>query len=135
MSTLEQPAVEKKAKIDWIRYILIALIVEKILQHCFVTLAFYFDWGGIGATVAVNPNILMILGAIVCVLFMLALWGMISRKKWATSLIVGLALFDILGEFIAQGKIGIDVTVSFLVASALLILGLIYRRKEATVFG
>lgn len=48
----------------WVKYLLIALIVEKSIQHIFVTLAFYFNWGNIGSTVAVSPRILMILGAV-----------------------------------------------------------------------
>jgi hypothetical protein len=117
-----------KGKIDWIRYLLMALIVEKIVQHCFVTLAFFFDWGNISATVAVSPKILMILGAIITILFIVSLWGMISRKRWATNLILALAMVDIMGEFIAQGKLGIEMNVSFMAATALLILALIYRR-------
>jgi hypothetical protein len=119
----------KKRKSGWIRYILLALIAEKIIQHIFVTMAFYLNWGGIDSTVAVNPDVLMILGAGVATLFILSLWGMITRKKWAINLIIALALIDIIGEFIAQGKIGIDMNVSFLVATALLILALIYRRE------
>jgi hypothetical protein len=55
---------------------------------------------------------------------------MLSQQKWATGLVILLALFDILGEFVAQGTIGIVITVSFLVAVILLILALIYRRGE-----
>lgn len=117
-----------QAKSGWIRYLLIALTVEKIIQHVFVTLALYFNWGNIDATVAVNPDVLMILGGAVAALFILSLWGLITRKKWAINLIILLALFDIIGEFIAQGRIGIEMNVSFLVATALLILALIYRK-------
>ena len=123
------PGEIKKARTDWIRYLLIALAFEKIIQHVFVTLAFYFNWGNIDATVAVYPDVLMILGAAVAALFILSVWGLITRKKWAINLVIALALFDIVGEFIAQGKIGIEMNVSFLVATALLILALIYRRK------
>ncbi len=58
----------RPAKSGWIRYLLIALTVEKIIQHIFVTLAFYFNWGGIDSSVAVNPDVLMILGAAVAAL-------------------------------------------------------------------
>lgn len=122
------PGEIKKARTDWIRYLLIALAFEKFIQHVFVTLAFYFNWGNIDATVAVNPDVLMILGAAVAALFILSLWGLIARKKWAINLIIALALFDVFGEFIAQGKIGIEMNVSFLVATALLILAMIYRK-------
>lgn len=122
--------IARKAKTSWVKYILIALIIEKIIQHIAVTIAFYFNWRDIGSTVAVNPSILMILGAIVAVLFILSLWGMITQQKWVINLVIALALFDIIGEFVAQGKISIVITVSFLVATILLILALLYRRQE-----
>lgn len=121
---------DEKMKTAWVKYLIIALIFEKIIQHIMVTLAFSFNWRDIGSTVAVNPRILMILGAIVAVFFMISLWGMLSQQKWATGLVILLALFDILGEFVAQGTIGIVITVSFLVAVILLILALIHRRGE-----
>jgi hypothetical protein len=109
---------------------MIALVFEKIIQHIFVTLAFYFNWGQIGSTVAVNPSILMILGAVVAVFFVISLWGLITQRKWAINLVIALALFDIFGEFVAQGTIMITINVSFLVATSLLILALVYHRQE-----
>jgi|GEM_PF-2252431 len=120
----------RKARLGWVKYIVIALIFEKIIQHIYVTIAFFFNWRDIGSTIAVNPSILMILGAIVAVLFILGLWGMISQQKWAINLVLALALFDIIGEFVAQGKIGIVITVSFLVATLLLILALVCRQQK-----
>jgi hypothetical protein len=120
----------KSVKTNWIKYILIALIFEKSIQHIFVTVAFYLNWENIGSTVAVSPRILMILGALIAFLFILCLWGIITQKKWAINLIIALALFDIIGEFVAQGKIGIMINVSFIVATILLVLSLFYRRHE-----
>jgi len=117
-------------KAGWVKYALIALIIEKIIQHIVVTLAFFTNWRDIASTVAVSPSALMILGAIVALLFMLSLWGMITQKKWAVNLVMGLALFDIVGEFVAQGTLFIVVTVSILVATILLMLGLIRRRQQ-----
>jgi hypothetical protein len=54
---------------------------------------------------------------------------MIKRKRWAIDLVIGLAFFDIIGEFVAQGTIVILITVSFLVATLLLILAFLYRRQ------
>jgi hypothetical protein len=115
----------------WLKYAIIALIVEKTIQHVVVTAAFYFNLKGIGSTVAVSPTILMILGAVVAILFGFGLWGMATQKRWAIGLVVVLALFDIAGEFVAQGRISIVITVSFIVATILLVLTLIYRRQEA----
>ncbi|MGE5375973.1 MAG: hypothetical protein ACM3XO_13025 [Bacteroidota bacterium] len=114
-------------KPNWIYYGLILLTIEKIVQHIAVTLAFFFDWQGIGATVVVPPRILMIAGAIVAVLFAVSLWGLFQKRAWAIHLLIFLAVFDMLGEFVAQGTIAINMNVSFLVATLLLILALVYR--------
>jgi hypothetical protein len=122
----------RNVKTPWVKYLLIALVFEKIIQHIVVTLAFYFNWADIGSTVAVNPGILMILGPVIAVLFILSLWGIMTQQNWASNLVIALALFDMIGEFIAQGRIDIVITVSFLVATILLILALLYRRQDAT---
>jgi hypothetical protein len=122
----QYPAITKSR---WVYYLLVLLTIEKIIQHIFVTLAFYFNWADIAATVAVSPTILMVLGAIVAILFVLSLWGMTRKKTWAVNLVIALALFDIIGEFVAQGGIYILINVSFIVAILLLILASIYRRQ------
>ena len=113
-----------KAQAGWARYILLALVLEKIVQHVVVTLAFYFNWAAIRSTVAINPSLLMVLGAIVAVLFAVSFWGVMRQAKWGFSLVLALALFDIVGEFIAQETIMITFTASFFVATSLLILAL-----------
>jgi hypothetical protein len=115
---------------NWIWYILVILIVEKIIQHIFVTYAFYSNIDSIRSSVAINADLLMITGAIVAILFMLSLRGMVTGKKWAINLLIALALFDIFGEFIAQGKIDIVIPVSFIVAILLLVLAFIYRHQR-----
>lgn len=120
-------------KTNWIYYGLILLTVEKIVQHLFVTLAFYFNWGDIESTVVVSPKFLMISGAIVAILFMAGLWGLLKKQAWTIDLLIALALFDMIGEFVAQGTIAIAMTVSFLAATCLLILSLIYRRRMRQV--
>jgi hypothetical protein len=114
----------------WARYLLLALIVEKIIQHIVVTLAFYFNWRGIVATVAVPPSLLMVLGGIVAILFLISLWGMLKQQPWAINLVMGLAVFDLVGEFAAQGRLDIKITVSFLVAALLLVVALGYQRRH-----
>jgi hypothetical protein len=114
----------------WARYLLLALIVEKIIQHIVVTLAFYFNWRAIVATVAVPPSLLMVLGGIVAILFLISLWGMLKQQPWAINLVMGLAVFDLVGEFAAQGRLDIKITVSFLVAALLLVVALGYQRRH-----
>ncbi len=119
----------EQRKRPWLRYILIALLAEKVIQHVAVTAAFYFNWNNIGSTVAVSPTILMVSGAVVAVLYAVALWAVSGRRAWATKLVIGLALFDIIGEMVAQGTVIIVINVSFLVATALLILALLARGR------
>ena len=56
-------------KSNWVYYGLVLLTIEKIVQHIFVTLAFYYNWSDIASTVVVSPTLLMVLGAIVAALF------------------------------------------------------------------
>jgi hypothetical protein len=88
------------------------------------------DFGGIRSSVSVNGDLLMISGAMVAILFMLSLWGMISEKNWAINLVIVLSLIDIIGEFIAQGKMDIMITVSFIVAIIMFVLTSFYRQKR-----
>jgi hypothetical protein len=129
MNYKQDTQVAQPGKKGWVWYALILLTAEKIIQHIFVTLAFFFDWGGIGATVAISPTILMILGAMVAVLFMVSLWAMITGKWWALNLVIGLAIFDLVGEFLAQGTILISCNVSFTVALVLLIFAFLFRAR------
>ena len=69
-----------------------------------------------------NTNFLMVSGAIVAALFAIALWATVKNKKWGIILASALAMFDIVGEFVAQGTISITITVSILVAIILLVL-------------
>ncbi len=118
-----------------IRIALIILVGEKIIQHALVTIAFYFNWMDIRSTVAVPADILMILGAVVTVLYILCFWAIMTQKRWSNVLLIGLALFDIVGEFIAQGRLDITINVSILVAFSLLILALFYRKQESSLLG
>jgi membrane-bound ClpP family serine protease len=127
-------AVKTRQK-SWIRTLIIILIFEKIIQHIFVTLAFYNNWNDIRSSVVVNPDVLMVLGGIVAVLFIVSLWGMLNKRNWVTNLLIGLALFDVVGECVAQGLFTIVITVSFLVATLLLSLTIVYRWQVVKTVG
>jgi hypothetical protein len=62
-------------KTAWLKNILLILIVEKFIQHIIVSLAFYYDWTGIRSTVAVSPDLLIVLGIILAFLFALSFLG------------------------------------------------------------
>jgi hypothetical protein len=52
-----------------------------------------------------------------------------------TNLLIGLALFDVVGECVAQGLFTIVITVSFLVATLLLSLTIVYRWQVVKTVG
>jgi hypothetical protein len=116
-------------KARWLHLGVIVLVAEKFIQHIVVTLAFAMNWADMRSTVVVNPHVLMVAGAIVALLFLLAFWAIQMRQPWAIDLIIFLALFDIVGEFVAQGRVAILFTVSFLVAIVLLLLAFAYRHR------
>jgi hypothetical protein len=98
------------------------------VQHMVVTYAFFVDLGGIRNTVVVDYQILMISGFIIGILFLIDIPFLYQRRRFSFILLFFLALFDFIGEFVAQGTLFIDITVSFVVASAILIILLIYRK-------
>jgi hypothetical protein len=120
-------------KTTWNYYLLMVLIIEKIIQHIVVTLAFYFNWADIASTVKTSPTFLMIAGAFIAMLFLISLWGMIKKQVRTLNLLIFLALFDTVGEFVVQGRFDIVITVSFLIAIILLILTLIFRHNLESV--
>lgn len=104
------------------RWLLRVLLAEKVVQHVVVTWAFASDALGLRDTVVVDYRWLMVSGGLVALLFAAALAGHLAGRAWSLPLAAGLALFDIAGEFVAQGTLAITVTVSFVVAIAVLLL-------------
>ena len=123
----------RQAPATWVKYLLLVLLAEKTIQHLTVTAAFAFNWADIRSTVVVNPALLMISGAMVALLFAVSLWGMMRQVKGVIDLVIALSLFDIVGEFVAQGTMSITMTVSFLAAILLLVLALFERRQELRI--
>ena len=118
-----------KEKKSFILYVLIILSVEKFIQHTLVTYAFFENLAGIRSSVAVNYRILMITGLIVGILFLVNIPLLYQRRRFGFKLLFFLALFDFIGEFVAQGTLFIDITVSFIAAAAILIILILYRKR------
>ena len=116
-------------KTSWLKNILLILIIEKFIQHIVVSLAFYFNWTDIKSTVVVSPDLLIMLGIVIVFLFALSFWGIYTEQEWAINLLMGLALIDVIGEFVAQGTVMIAIPISFIVAVILLILTVIYQNR------
>ena len=101
------------------------LTVEKMLQHLLTAFFFAFNIPGIGRP-DIGPNFqwsnttLVLLNVIVLILFGLGLWGRLQSQGWHRPLLVWLAVFDILAEFVFHGFFYI--TVSVIVAVLLLLL-------------
>jgi len=112
-----------------LRYVLIILLVEKIVQHIFVTVCFTYNFFGVRSTVAVDYHYLLYSGAVVVVLFAIALWSVIKNIRWGLNLVMGLVVFDIVSEFVAMGTVLITINVSFIVAIVLLVLCYWYQRS------
>jgi len=110
-------------------YILIILSVEKFIQHMLVTYAFFADLAGIRSSVAVDYRFLLVSGLIVGLLFLINIPFLYQRRGFSFILLFFLALFDFIGEFVAQGTLLIDITVSFIVASAILIILILFRKR------
>jgi hypothetical protein len=115
-------------------FILLGLLAEKVIQHVFVTIAFIFDIGGSRSSVALDYRFFMVSGGIVSILYLIALWAVYTKRKHGLSLVVTLSVFDILGEFIAQGRFDIKLNLSFIGAGILLILAQLIRRNHARDF-
>ena len=109
--------------------VLIVLSVEKFIQHMFVSYAFAVDLAGIRATVAVDYRLLFVSGFIVGWLFLINIPFLWRQVRGSFYLLFGLAMFDIVGEFIAQGMLFIDIMLSFMVALAIVLILLAYRKR------
>ena len=104
---------------------ILLLTFEKTVQHLLTAVFFVVDIPGIGrpdigSTFQLSDATMVVLNVIVFVLFGLGFWGRLQGKGWHRPLLVGLAVFDILAEFVFHGFFFI--TVSVIVAAILLVL-------------
>lgn len=113
--------------------VLAILSVEKFVQHMVVTVAFLVNNDGIRSSVAVDYRVLMITGFIVGVLFAVNIPFLLKQRVNSFRLLLGLAVFDVIGEFIAQGTFAIKVVVSFIVAWAIILLVAAHWTRESIV--
>ena len=117
------------ARATW--WLLIGLVAEKIVQHAVVSWALASDAGGLRSAVAIDYRWLVVVGAVVGVLFAVALIGLIGWHRWSLVLLVVLASADIVGEFVAQGTLAISITLSLAIAVVILALSLRALRLSA----
>ena len=116
-------------------YILVFLSIEKFIQHMFVSYALYVDLMAIRSTVVVDHRLLMVSGFIVGILFLVNIPFLLRRRRNSFRVLFFLALFDFIGEFIAQGTLAIDITVSYLVASIIILILIVERERLADYSG
>jgi hypothetical protein len=117
----------KDNKPGWL-YVLIILSIEKFFQHLVVSYSFFVDYRRIRGSVAVDYQILLISGFIVGILFLTNIPFLYQQRHFSFILLFSLAMFDFIGEFIAQGTPFINITVSFSVAIAIIVILLIHRK-------
>ena len=113
----------KKHKV--IHISILVLTFEKMLQHLLTAVFFVVDIPGIGRpdigpTFQFSDATMAVLNLIVFVLFGASFWGRLQGKGWHKPLLVSLAIFDILAEFVFHGFFFI--TISVIVSAVLLVL-------------
>lgn len=101
--------------------LLLVLSVEKVVQHLFVTYAFAIDLGGIRDSVVIHHAPLMMVGFVVGLLFAVSARLQYRNDRRGYLLLLYLALFDFVGEFVAQGTLAIEIVVSIVVAAIILV--------------
>jgi hypothetical protein len=104
---------------------ILALTFEKMPQHLLTAVFFAVEVPGIsspdiGSTLQLSDATMVLLNIIAFILFGLSFWGKLRGEPWHRPLLVGLAVFDILAEFVFHGFFYI--TISVIVALALLVL-------------
>lgn len=109
--------------------VLVILSLEKFVQHMTVTYAFWKNLSGIQESVSFDYRFFMISGFLVGILFLANIPFLIQRKRFSFRLLLFLALFDFIGEFVAQGPHMLDITVSFLVALLILLILILNKRQ------
>ena len=100
--------------------LLLVLSIEKVVQHLFVTYAFAIDMGDIRDSVVIHHTPLMIVGFVVGLLFAVSARLQYRNERRGYLLLLYLALFDFIGEFVAQGTFAIEIVVSIIVAAIIL---------------
>lgn len=108
--------------------LLLVLSVEKVVQHLFVTYAFAVDLGDIRASVVIHHVPLMVVGFAVGLLFAVSARLQFKNQRSGYVLLLYLALFDFVSEFVAQGTLAIEIVLSIVVATTIL-LTLFFNRK------
>ncbi len=118
-----------------IRIILLILLSEKIIQHALTALAFINAIPGvgspsIGSRLEISDQVMAISNSILVVLFGLSILGIVKDKSWSKTLVIILAGFDIVAEFIFHGLFYI--TISVIVSAILILLMLIFPDKKTS---
>jgi hypothetical protein len=116
-----------------IRIILLILLSEKIIQHALTALAFTVAIPGVGSPsignrFEISDLVMAISNSILVVLFGISILGIIKGKSWSKTLVIILASFDIVAEFIFHGLFYI--TISVIVSAFLIILMMIFPDKK-----
>jgi hypothetical protein len=107
--------------------------VEKALQHLFTALFFIVSIPGIGTpdignTFQISNGVMVLLNLAYFMLFVVGIIGKVKEKKWALRLVIGLALLDILLEFIFHHFFFI--TVSVISSTILIIISVLYLKID-----
>ncbi len=117
-----------------VTYLFIILLAEKVVQHVSTVPALVWNIGDVRAQFAVDYTLLIGANIILAAVYLVALYGTITRHAWGPLVVIGPALFDIIAEYAFHGLF-ITLTVSVIVAVLVLVLALAeyrsFRRTRA----
>lgn len=115
------------AEKTWI--ILLFLCFEKVVQHLFVTYAFFKNISSIRSDMAFDYRYFMYVGLIIALLFAVAFYGLLKQEIWGHKLAFTMGWVDFFGEFVGQGGALNFIPLSFIVAIIIIILSYRYNKS------
>ncbi len=116
--------------------LMILLTIEKLFQHLLTAVFFVVSIPGIGTpdigtVFAIDTTTMALLNILVFILFVAGLYAFLLKKAWGIFLIAGMALADIVLEFLFHG-FG-HFTVSVIVSSLIILVFLVlWKNHRAT---
>ena len=110
--------------------------VEKALQHLITALFFIINIPGIGTpyigtTFKISNGLMVFLNLAYFAFFSVGIVGKVKENKWAVKLIAGLALLDILLEFIFHHFFFI--TISVITSTILIVTSILYLKNNKKI--
>ncbi len=115
-------------------YVLIILLAEKVVQHVVSVPFFVWNISDIRADFAIDYTLLIGANIVLAAIYLIALYGTVTKRVWGSLIALPPALVDIIAEYVFHGLLT-PLTVSVIVAVIILIVAPVeyrYRMRERT---